>query len=428
MSHYLFLVASTREPGHMGNTEWLARQAAAQLPAQARQTWLNLSETPLPEFVDIRHTAGRYPMPEGRMKELLDATLACTDLVLVAPVYWFSFPAALKTYLDHWSAWLRVPGLDFKTRMSLKRLWLITTNGDRAKAQPMINSAQMCANFLSMTMGGVLWGKGGAPDAVHSDPAAIEAAARFFSPPPAQAMVLAAGRGERMRPITDTTPKPLLTVGGQPLLAWHLAALARARVAHTCINTAWLEEQISARFGDAWGTPPEQPSMTLSYSREGHDFGGALETAGGIARALPRLDAAFWVVAGDVHMPDFEFDPQALARFMNSPALAHLWLVPNPPHHPRGDFGLAPDGRALNLPDSDPAPRYTYSTVGLYKRELFASPWCDIPSGNPLGIKTPLGPLLRRAMDNRAVTAEIYRGPWTDVGTPERLAQLNPSR
>lgn len=181
MSHYLFLVASTREKGHMGNTEWLAREAARQLPSHVAQTWIRLADEPLPAFVDQRHTVGTYPMPEGRQKMLLDATLACTDLVLVAPVYWFSFPSTLKTYLDHWSGWLRVPGLDFKARMSAKRLWLITTNGDRAKAQPLIDSTQLCADFLSMPLAGVLWGKGGPPEAVQSDKAAIETASRLFS-------------------------------------------------------------------------------------------------------------------------------------------------------------------------------------------------------------------------------------------------------
>jgi len=240
---------------------------------------------------------------------------------------------------------------------------------------------------------------------------------------PAQALLLAAGRGERMRPLTDHTPKPLLAVQGRPLLAWHLDALARVGVAHVCLNTAWLEAQVGAALGSAWPAP-DRP-MALSYSMEGRDFGGALETAGGIARALPRLDEVFWVAAGDVFMPDFAFDPQALARFAAGTALAHLWLVPNPEHHPRGDFGLSADGRALNLPAEHPGPRYTYSTVGLYRRALFQAPWCDIPAGNPQGVKAPLGALLRRAMDHEQVTAELYTGRWTDVGTPERLAQLN---
>ena len=105
--------------------------------------------------------------------------------------------------------------------------------------------------------------------------------------------------------------------------------------------------------------------------------------------------------------------------------LAHLWLVPNPAHNPRGDFGLSATGQALNLPADDPTPRYTYSTIALLRAELFAAPWCDIPPGNPAGMAVPLAPLLRRAMDQGRVGASIYTGRWTDVGTPERLAELN---
>jgi multimeric flavodoxin WrbA len=179
----LFLVASTREVGHVGNTEWLARQAAQTLP-QDQQRWLYLAQMQLPPFVDLRHTAGQYPMPElgkdGDMKMLLDATLDCGQLVLVAPVYWYSFPANLKTYLDHWSAWMRIPGVDFKGEMAKKTLKLITTSGDRIKAQPMIDSTELCAKFLNMTWGGVLWGKGGPPKAVEVDTQAIESAKRFL--------------------------------------------------------------------------------------------------------------------------------------------------------------------------------------------------------------------------------------------------------
>lgn len=180
---FLFLVASTREPGQTGNTEWLARKAAASLPPEVTQAWVRLAGAGLPEFVDQRHTVGTYPSPaEGSaLASLLGQTLACTDLVLVAPVYWFSFPSTLKAYLDHWSAWLRVPGLDFKARMAAKRLWLVTTSGERHKAQPMIDSTQMCADFMGMPLAGVLWGKGGAPDAVQADAAAVEAARQFFN-------------------------------------------------------------------------------------------------------------------------------------------------------------------------------------------------------------------------------------------------------
>ena len=242
------------------------------------------------------------------------------------------------------------------------------------------------------------------------------------------ALVLAAGRGERMRPLTDSTPKPLLQVQGRPLLQWHLQALANAGVSRVVINTAWLGEQIPAYFSDKNGVKPiwdKRKQLSISYSQEGVDFGGALETAGGIARALPQLGPVFWLAAGDVFAPDFVFGSAAVQAFAASDQLAHLWLVPNPAHNPRGDFGLSSQGLALNLPADDPAPRYTYSTIALLRAELFAALWCDIPPGNPGGIKAPLAPLLRRAMDNGRVSAQLYTGRWTDVGTPERLAELN---
>lgn len=231
-----------------------------------------------------------------------------------------------------------------------------------------------------------------------------------------------------MRPLTDVTPKPLLSVRGQPLMQWAMQGLQRGGVTDLVINTAWLGEQIPQRFGVALeGAPP----MRLHYSQEGVDFGGALETAGGIARALPWLAEVFWVAAGDVFAPEFEFSSEAYARFAASPQLAHLWLVPNPEHNPGGDFGVAADGLALNLPKlSEPATgadalRYTFSTIALYKRAFFEAVWCDIPVGNPEGVKAPLAAMLRAAMDQGAVSASLYTGAWTDVGTPERLAQLN---
>ncbi len=242
------------------------------------------------------------------------------------------------------------------------------------------------------------------------------------------ALVLAAGRGERMRPLTDTTPKPLLQVQGRPLLQWHLQALANAGVSRVVINTAWLGEQIPVYFSDKNGIKPlwyKRNQLSISYSQESVDFGGALETAGGIARALPQLGPVFWLAAGDVFAPDFVFDSAAVQAFAASDQLAHLWLVPNPAHNPRGDFGLSSQGLALNLPADDPAPRYTYSTIALLRAELFAPPWCDIAPGNPLGVKAPLAPLLRCAMDAGRVSASLYGGRWTDVGTPERLAELN---
>jgi MurNAc alpha-1-phosphate uridylyltransferase len=268
-----------------------------------------------------------------------------------------------------------------------------------------------------------------------------------------------------MRPLTDATPKPLLAVHGKPLMQWPLEALARGGFDRVVVNTAWLGEQIQETFGSVFALQPSNnmpialsieerttTSIHIQYSHEGHDFGGALETAGGIARALPLLCPApvgadgnaavtarthaagdiFWVLAGDVFAPDFVFRQADVARFVASGKAAHLWLVPNPEHNPRGDFGLAPDpgnsggiGLALSLPGDDPQVRYTYSTIGLYRAALFAPPWCDIPFCNPNGAKAPLAPLLRAAMAQQQVSAELYTGRWTDVGTPQRLQQLN---
>jgi N-acetyl-alpha-D-muramate 1-phosphate uridylyltransferase len=163
--------------------------------------------------------------------------------------------------------------------------------------------------------------------------------------------------------------------------------------------------------------------VELTYSHEEQDFGYALETAGGIARALPLLGEVFWVLAGDVFAPDFGFTPASVERFSASGKIAHLWLVPNPPHNPKGDFGLSHDGLALSQADE----KYTFSTIALYRRALFEAPWCAILPGNPQGTAAPLAPLLRAAMDAGQVSAELYAGAWTDVGTPERLAELNAS-
>lgn len=258
----------------------------------------------------------------------------------------------------------------------------------------------------------------------------------------AQAMILAAGRGERMRPLTDTCPKPLLSVRGKPLMQWHMQALLLEGFNRQLINTAWLGEQIETHFSKEIlsknGISPARilrkalsnqeqsnSALQLQFSHEGRDFGGALETAGGICRALPHLADVFWVVAGDVFMPQFEFSRAAYEHFAQSNALAHLWLVPNPSHNPRGDFGLSPEGQALNLPKDANHILYTFSTVALYKRAFFSPPLCNIPASNPQGIKTALAPLLRAAMEAGRVTASLYEGEWTDVGRPERLARLN---
>lgn len=236
---------------------------------------------------------------------------------------------------------------------------------------------------------------------------------------PIPAMILAAGRGMRMRPLTDHTPKPLLPLRGKPLMQWTMEALERGGFQRLVINTAWLGEQIETGLADWVHT---HPGAQLQFSREGHDFGRALETAGGISRALPLLGEVFWVVAGDVFAPDFPFSRDSVDRFVRSPQLAHLWLVPNPEHNPNGDFGLGADGLAHNTREGA---RLTYSTIGLYRRELFEAPWCSTPVGNPQGEAAALAPLLRRAMDAGRVSAECYAGRWTDVGTPERLRELD---
>lgn len=163
-----------------------------------------------------------------------------------------------------------------------------------------------------------------------------------------KAMILAAGRGQRMRPLTDHTPKPLLLVRGKPLIGWHIEALARGGFTDLVINTAWLGEQISACLSSQLshikglcGSKDGGHALSISYSHEGRDFGDALETAGGIARALPQLGEVFWVLAGDVFVPGFEFLQRDVDRFVASNQLAHLWLVPNPDHNPKGDFGLS---------------------------------------------------------------------------------------
>ena len=223
-----------------------------------------------------------------------------------------------------------------------------------------------------------------------------------------RALILAAGRGERMRPLTDHTPKPLLVVRGKRLIEWHLEALARGGVREVVINTAWLEEQFPAVLGDG-----ARFGLAIRYSMEGRDHGGALETAGGIAKALPWLGECFWVVAGDVFLPGFAFDAALAERFAASSRLAHLWLVANAPHHPQGDFGIDADGWAV----ADGAPRLTWSSVGLFRAELV--------QGVEAGARARLRPFLDAAIAARRVSAERLVGHWTDVGSPERLAALN---
>jgi MurNAc alpha-1-phosphate uridylyltransferase len=216
--------------------------------------------------------------------------------------------------------------------------------------------------------------------------------------PPARAIVLAAGRGERLRPLTDSCPKPLLPVRGKPLIVYHLEKLARLGVPEVVINLSWHGAAIRAALGDGarW-------KLRLRYSDEGAT---ALETGGGIFQALPWLGPdPFLVINADVHT-DFDFGALSLQR----DALAQLVLVPNPAHVPDGDFALQ-DGRVLERG----APRWTYAGIGLYRPEMF--------EGCTPG-RFPLLPLLRRAMADGRLHGQVYLGAWSDVGTPERLAAL----
>ncbi len=244
----------------------------------------------------------------------------------------------------------------------------------------------------------------------------------------AQAMLLAAGRGSRMRPLSDHTPKPLLKVQGKPLIEWHMQALAKQGFNQVLINTAWLGAQINSYFGNCW-QHNSQHSSYIIYSREDIDFGGALETAGGIARALPYLSDVFWLCASDAYAPEFIFNRLDYEQFKTSRALAHIWLVPNPNHNPRGDFILTKNGLVLDpkTNTNHSTTCYTYSTIGLFKQALFQAPFCAIEKGNPKGTVATLAPLLCTAMHQGLVTGSLYKGRWVDVGTPERLAALNAS-
>ena len=227
-----------------------------------------------------------------------------------------------------------------------------------------------------------------------------------------KAIVLAAGRGKRMRPLSDACPKPLLAVRGKRLIEWHLEALARAGVREVVVNTDWLEEQIVETLGDG-----SRYGVAIAYSREGRDHGGALETAGGIAKALPLLGDVFWIVSADVWAPDFRFSASAAQRFVESERLARLWLVPNPSFHPRGDFGLDADGLGLAEGTGPDGQRWTYANIALARAAMF--------TGIAPGTHAALAPLLYAGMREKKISAEVYRGRWENVGTPEQLAALN---
>jgi MurNAc alpha-1-phosphate uridylyltransferase len=213
-------------------------------------------------------------------------------------------------------------------------------------------------------------------------------------------MLLAAGRGERLRPITDTLPKPLVAIAGKPLIVYHLEALARAGIRDVVINLSWLGEKIRAALGDG-----ARHGVRITYSEEGPV---PLETGGGIHRALPLLGPdPFLVVNSDV-WTDIDFNR---VQSLDASADARLLLARNPPHHPRGDFGL--DGELVVEREAD---RFTYTGIGVYRPELFV--------GCVAG-KFPLLPLLKRAIAARRLRGEVYRGEWLDIGSPDRLAWLD---
>jgi MurNAc alpha-1-phosphate uridylyltransferase len=227
-----------------------------------------------------------------------------------------------------------------------------------------------------------------------------------------KALILAAGLGERMRPLTDATPKPLLVAGGKPLIEWHIGKLAAMGIRDVVVNTSWLADQFPQRLGDG-----SRWNLRLHYSYEGST---PLETGGGICNALALLgDAPFAAVNGDI-WTDYDFS--SLPREPEGDA--HLVLVDNPPQHPIGDFALRDDGRVA----SDGAAKLTFAGIGVYRRALFDG-WRDIVGNAPGADDVPprfkLAPLLRAAMVRGAVTGEHHRGRWTDVGTPQRLAQLD---
>lgn len=226
------------------------------------------------------------------------------------------------------------------------------------------------------------------------------------------ALIFAAGLGERMRPLTDHTPKPLLEAGGKPLIAWHLEKLAAAGVYYVVVNTSHLAGQFPDVLGNGsrWG-------LRIRYAYEGPT---PLETGGGMLNALALLgDAPFLAVNGDIHSDlDYASLPAAPS------GLAHLVMVDNPPHHPEGDFALDPQG----LLHAGGASRLTFSGIGVYRRALLRK-WRDVIGDAPGADAQPprfkLAPLLRAAMTGGQVSGTYHHGAWTDVGTPTRLAELD---
>ena len=215
-----------------------------------------------------------------------------------------------------------------------------------------------------------------------------------------KAMILSAGRGERMRPLTDKTPKPLLSVAGKRLIEYHIESLANAGVTELVINHAWLGKQFAAALGNG-----QAYGLVIEYSDEGDV---ALETAGGIIKALPLLGTEPFILVNADVWTDYDFSVLN-KRSLDDNELLHLVLVPNPEHHPIGDFDIDQNNRLIDRP------AYTYSGIGIYSPQIFTK--------LKAGVR-PLAPIIRDVINRGQATAEVYRGKWMDIGTPQRLHEL----
>lgn len=238
---------------------------------------------------------------------------------------------------------------------------------------------------------------------------------RTKSSQPVTAMILAAGRGERMRPLSDHTPKPLLKIHGKPMIEWHLEKLAAAGIKDVVINTCWLEEQFLDVLGNGkrWG-------LNIHYSMEQRLFGAPQGTAGGIIHVLDQLEKfgdAFWLISGDIYAPDFEFSPEVTQTFLGSDALARLWVIPNPPYHPEGDFGISDKGLGIARHPGADGKLWTYASIALMRPALYA--------GLPANIETSFIQPLLDNMDKGLIEVQPYTGRFENVGTPEQLELVN---
>lgn len=229
---------------------------------------------------------------------------------------------------------------------------------------------------------------------------------------PIKAFILAAGRGERMRPLSDKTPKPLLLVHGKPIIVWHLEKLALAGVKEVVINTAWLEEQFPQTLGDGsrWG-------LKIHYCMEQRDFGHPIGTAGGIINGYPYLSDVFWLISGDVFAPDVDYSSHISQQFIEKGALARLWVVPNPPYHQQGDFGIDENGLGLAQQAGPDGKLWTYASIALMRKEVF--------SGLPAEFETSFIDPLFKYMHQKKIEVVPYHGRFENIGTPEQLEEVN---